>query len=240
MVKMRSEEINLPGAGGQAPETKGEGEGATPKSPIYLLEEMRRMIKQMNNSECLVEKVYKLARETHDRFCDYPCFTLNDVKAFLSVEEDEPFVLENEGTTVITKAGAFGNLSYSHFFDSVINAVEEMLKEATIRVRVVQAHNTNLHLKNLRLNKSTKIMFADKLLLTNSLVNYVIKNGDAKVREQWGYSRIAHSRVKYTNKVFTLIMSAEEVLSHLKITSRNRNSNVCKRILEVLGLEVEE
>lgn len=106
-----------------------------------------------------------------------------------------------------------------------------------ILVKVIRAHNTNLHLKNLDTSESTKITAANELVLTNPLVEYVTKKGEKSTREQWGYSRLAHSQVQYVNKVYTLIMSPEEILNLLEVTPRNKNSYSYKRILEVLGRE---
>lgn len=110
-------------------------------------------------------------------------------------------------------------------------------KMSQILVKVVRAHNTNLHLKNLDTGESTKIMAADELVLTKFLVDHVIENGKQSTRKQWGYSSVTHFQVQYVNEVYTLIMSPEEILNLLKVTPRNRHSSAYKRILEVLGRE---
>ncbi|MEM1554334.1 MAG: hypothetical protein QXJ72_05565 [Thermoproteota archaeon] len=70
-----------------------------------------------------IKEIYEEMKRVHSLFCDYPCFTERDVEILLvSIITEKPFVIKDEGTTIRTLAGDFGNLSYSHFVDC-FNAV---------------------------------------------------------------------------------------------------------------------
>ncbi|MBO3801790.1 MAG: hypothetical protein JTT12_05680 [Candidatus Brockarchaeota archaeon] len=67
-----------------------------------------------------IKEFIEKMRKYHATYCDYPCFTSEDVINLLLADELEAGAIErDEGTTIITTWGAvFGNLSYDHFIDS--------------------------------------------------------------------------------------------------------------------------
>ncbi|MEM2446687.1 MAG: hypothetical protein QW734_08525 [Candidatus Bathyarchaeia archaeon] len=104
-------------------------------------------------------------------------------------------------------------------------------------VKVVEAHRTNLHIRNVETGQKLKIVDADNLKLTRKLVNYVREKGVKSYKKTYGYSRVVKMYDIYINTVYTLEMTSGEVIGLLDVSNRNRNSLSLKRIREVCGVK---
>jgi len=69
----------------------------------------------------LVNQFFQKMKEYHDKSCDYPCFTVEDVERLLPLYlKGERLVEKHEGTTVIDVTGQiWGNVSWDHFISAL-------------------------------------------------------------------------------------------------------------------------
>lgn len=79
--------------------------------------------------EALVKKVYEIAIKHHKQYCDYPCFTREDIRQYLVHKLSGTFSAEPQGSSVIVPWGSFGNTSYDHFLSSVNYALSKILEK---------------------------------------------------------------------------------------------------------------
>ncbi len=73
--------------------------------------------------------IYGKMKKSHERYCNYPCFTLVDVFFRLLEEEGfiEPETPDYQGTTVYWR-GKWGNTSFEHFWWEFRDTYAEMRK----------------------------------------------------------------------------------------------------------------
>ncbi len=103
--------------------------------------------------------------------------------------------------------------------------------ETKFLVRVVYGRNVNVHIHNKQTKQILHIYFAGEYKLTSKLIQYVKEHGVKKTLKSY----YAMGQKVYSNDMYQMTLSAEQIKSLLVITPRNKNSDTLRKLLKFIG-----